>query len=93
MFKVYVQCDKFSFQNERGFLVVAEEGEFFFVHQVVPEDTQRKQKKTSRSKQGKYVRISGAVRSHYLFQDANNFRELSSRKTVRRIAKLNRGYC
>ena len=36
MFKVYVQCDKFSFQNERGFLVVAEEGEFFFVHQVVP---------------------------------------------------------
>ena len=61
MFKVYVQCDKFSFQNERGFLVVAEEGEFFFVHQVVPEDTQRKQKKTSRSKQGKYVRISGAV--------------------------------
>ena len=32
MFKAYVQCDKFSFQNERGFLVAAEEGESFFVH-------------------------------------------------------------
>ena len=49
-------------------------------------------KKTSRSKQGKYVRIPGAVRWHYLFQDGNNFREQSSRKTVSRITKLNRGY-
>ena len=60
--------------------VVVEERKSFFGHYVIPEDTQRKLKKTSRSKQGKYVRISGAVRGHYLFQ--NNLRERSPGKLL-----------
>ena len=65
---------------------------FFLFIKSYLEIPKRKQKKTSRSKQGKYVWIPGAVRWHYLFQDGNNFRERSSRKTVSSITKLNRGY-
>ena len=95
IFEAYVHRDKSSFQNlfkmSEGLWLIKKKGNLFFFHLVVPENNI--QKKTSCSKQGKYVRISGAVRGHYLFQDANNSRERSSRKTVSRSAKLIKGYC
>ena len=51
-----------------------------------PKENKRKHPEVSREN------MYGAVRWHYLFQDGNNFRERSSRKTASRITKLNRGY-
>ena len=65
---------------------------FLFIKSHLRIPKRKQKKKTSRSKQGKYVRISGAVWWHYLFQDGNNFLEQRSRKTVSRITKFNRGY-
>ena len=65
---------------------------FLFIKSHLRIPKRKQKKKTSRSKQVKYVLISGAVWWHCLFQDGNNFREQRSRKTVSRITKFNRGY-
>ena len=91
IFKAYVHWDKSLFKiNSRWERVCGcyrRREIFFFLfiksYQRIPK---RKQKKTSCSKQGKYVRISGAAREQWLFQNSNNFR--SSRKTISRISTL-----
>ena len=75
-----------------GLWLIQKKGNLFLLIKSYLRTPKRKKSKTSWSKQGKFVRISGAVRGHYLFQDANNFRERSSRKIVFRIAKSSRGY-
>ena len=76
-----------------GLWLIQKKGNPFWLIKAYLRTPKRKKNKTSWSKQGKYVRISGAVRGHYLFQDANNSRERSSRKTVCRLGKLKKGNC
>mgnify|MGYP007020685307 CR=1 FL=1 len=61
-----------------------------------PKENKRKHPEVSKGNMYGYRElydITMTLRWHYLLQDANNFRDQNSRKTVSRVAKLNRGYC